>query len=152
VGGLPPNANPSVFGPYANLPPGSLQRIPDPNPVVPGGPWTPHNAPGVRPGNFLGPKQATGGRGQVQWVPPEGEGGPLGSKGYWKTNRPGQKGWDRYDEKGNPISPEEAHPGNLPGDEASLVAGGITFGTILYWVISEGSRVVFPPRNLVPVP
>jgi len=23
---------------------------------------------------------------------------------------------------------------------------------VLYWVLSEGSRVVFPPRNLIPVP
>lgn len=27
-----------------------------------------------------------------------------------------------------------------------------TIGTILYWIVSLGSRVVFPPRNLVPIP
>ncbi len=35
---------------------------------------------------------------------------------------------------------------------AAGVAGGVAVGTILYWVISEGSRILFPPRNLVPVP
>lgn len=28
----------------------------------------------------------------------------------------------------------------------------VAIGTILYWMISEGSRILFPPRNLVPVP
>ncbi|MEA4828104.1 MAG: hypothetical protein VB130_16015, partial [Clostridium sp.] len=27
-----------------------------------------------------------------------------------------------------------------------------TAGITLYWVVSEGSRIVFPPRNLVPIP
>lgn len=31
-------------------------------------------------------------------------------------------------------------------------AGAAAVGTALYWIISEGSRVVFPVRNLVPVP
>jgi len=34
---------------------------------------------------------------------------------------------------------------------AGRAAGGAAIGTILYWIISEGSRL-FPPRNLVPVP
>ena len=34
------------------------------------------------------------------------------------------------------------------GRTAAIVGGGI----ILYWIISEGLRVLFPPRNLVPVP
>jgi hypothetical protein len=25
-------------------------------------------------------------------------------------------------------------------------------GTVLYWVVSESSRVLFPPRNLIPAP
>lgn len=32
------------------------------------------------------------------------------------------------------------------------VAGGVAIGTILYWIVSEGSRIVFPPRNLIPIP
>jgi hypothetical protein len=31
------------------------------------------------------------------------------------------------------------------------VVGGITWGTVIYIIISEGSRL-FPPRNLVPIP
>jgi RHS repeat-associated protein len=31
-------------------------------------------------------------------------------------------------------------------------AAGVSLAVILYWVISEGSRLAFPPRNLVPVP
>ncbi len=83
--------------------------IPDPNGVVPGGPWTPNNA--GRPGNYFGPKPPKGGRPEAQWVPPEADGGPPGSEGYWKTKKPGGK-WDqRYDQEGNPITPDEAHPG-----------------------------------------
>ena len=37
-------------------------------------------------------------------------------------------------------------------DECKNVAKGVAAGTILYWIISEGSRIFFPPRNLVPVP
>ena len=40
---------------------------------------------------------------------------------------------------GRPLTPEEA---------AALA----TIGTVLYWIVSEGSRIVFPIRNLVPVP
>ena len=40
----------------------------------------------------------------------ENNGGPKGAKKpYWKINLPGQKGWKRYDLKGNPITPKEAH-------------------------------------------
>jgi RHS repeat-associated protein len=94
-----------------------------PNPTnVPGGPWTPHDA--NRPGQFLGPKPSDGrgGRPQCQYVPPEGEGGPPGSRGYWKTNQPGQSGWQRYNFEGKPITAQEAHriptprpPGNNGG-------------------------------------
>lgn len=38
------------------------------------------------------------------------------------------------------------------GDKgAANIAAGAAFGTALYWIISEVSRI-FPPRNLVPVP
>lgn len=76
-----------------------------------GGPWTPN--PKGRPGNFLGSKIGHGGREQCQWVPEQENGGPQGSKGYWKVNMPGKKGWNRYDRgSGEPISLDEAHPGN----------------------------------------
>ena len=35
------------------------------------------------------------------------------------------------------------------GNSAAKAAG---VGAALYWIISEGSRILFPPRNLLPVP
>jgi len=96
-----------------NFPPtnaANLPNIPNPNGIVPGGPWTPNDGAGVRPGNFQGPKPPKGGRAQCQWVPAEKNGGPPGSNGYWKTNDAGQQGWSRFDQSGNPITPEQAHP------------------------------------------
>ncbi|HQT90223.1 MAG TPA: PAAR domain-containing protein [Acidiphilium sp.] len=87
----------------------NASEIPDPNGVVPGGPWT-AAGPGQRPGTFFGPKQVRGARQTTRWVPPEDQGGPPGSKGYWKTKTP-DASWQRYDRDGNPISPEQAHPG-----------------------------------------
>jgi hypothetical protein len=47
------------------------------------------------------------------FVPDEANGGPKNAKeAYWKTQEPGQKGWQRYNLEGKPITPEEAHPGN----------------------------------------
>jgi RHS repeat-associated protein len=100
VGGSPLNR----IDPY-----GLAATIPDPNGIVPGS-WTPAG-PGQRPGSFFGPKAPSGGKMQCEYVPGEGDGGPGGSKGYWKTKAPGQKGWSRYNLEGEPITPEEAHPG-----------------------------------------
>lgn len=49
-------------------------------------------------------------------------------------------------------TPEGQLPPLITWRNAAGVAGGVAVGTILYWVISEGSRILFPPRNLVPVP
>ena len=81
---------------------------PDPNGVVPGGPWTPAG-PGQRPGTFYGPPQPSGGRDTATWVPTEQAGGPSGSQGYWKFKTP-DTDWQRFNTEGAPISPEEAHP------------------------------------------
>ena len=100
---------PPPMGPF---PPDAPGRIPDASDIpdsIPGGPWTPAG-PGQRAGDFWGPKQP-GGRTMCRWVPSDTAGGPPGSQGYWKTQTPGVKGWSRYDQSGNPISPEEAHPG-----------------------------------------
>ncbi len=93
------------LGPWTP-PPGGIS----PPDSIPGGPWTP--ATGQRPGDFWGPKQPGSGRPMCRYVPPAGQGGPPGSQGYWKTQSPGQKGWQRYDNNGNPITPDQAHPGN----------------------------------------
>ena len=91
---------------------GSGAPIPDPNGTVPGGPWT--TAPGQQPGTFYGPSPEKGQKPTARWVPAEGDGGPPGSEGYWKTKEMGQKGWSRFDQSGNPITPEQAHPGSKP--------------------------------------
>ena len=83
-------------------------------PKIPGGPYKPGIKPGQRPGSFYGPQQPKGPRPMVQYVPPEEDGGPSGSKGYFKKDIPGQPGEQRYDMEGNEITPEQAHPGNPP--------------------------------------
>jgi hypothetical protein len=40
---------------------------------------------------------------------------------------------------------------NLKKCDTNDIAGWALVGTILYWVISEGSRILFPPRNLIPL-
>ena len=86
-----------------------LNAFLNPNGVIPGGPWEP-NVNG-RPGSYLGPKIKGLGRPLLQYVPDELNGGPRGAKtSYWKVKIPGQKGWQRYNMCGKPISPEEAHP------------------------------------------
>ena len=77
---------------------------------IPGGPYSPK--PDGRPGSFLGPKQPKGPRIECQYVP---EGGNK-PKPYWKVTQP--DGTDqRYDLDGNPISADEAHPGNPEVEE-----------------------------------
>lgn len=100
---------PPPIGPFPPEPPGRIPEASDIPDSIPGGPWTPAG-PGQRPGDFWGPKQP-GGRTMCRWVPSDDAGGPPGSQGYWKTQTPGVKGWSRYDQEGNPISPGEAHPG-----------------------------------------
>ncbi|MEZ5798993.1 MAG: RHS repeat-associated core domain-containing protein [Paracoccaceae bacterium] len=84
------------------------ESVPD---FIPGGPYGPK--PGARPGTFLGPKQSNGPRTECQWVP-EGRDAP---EPYWKTKKPGDKDWQRYNLEGEPITAEQAHPGNPPSDE-----------------------------------
>lgn len=36
--------------------------------------------------------------------------------------------------------------------QVQKACGWVLVGTIAYWVCSEGSRILFPPRNLIPVP
>jgi RHS repeat-associated protein len=109
------------LNPLSFADPGGLQPIPEPNGVVPGGPWTP--APGQRPGAFYGPPQP-GGRNMCQWVPPYDPNGPPsgppGSQGYWKTKTPSTP-WTRYDQGGRPITPEQAHPGPSRGPLSNSV-------------------------------
>ena len=85
-------------------------EIPDTVPEnIPGGPYTQKPAEGGRRGSFQGPPQESGPRSQAQWVPPKD-----GNQGYFKTQQPGQKGWQRFNRSGRPITPEQAHPSSKP--------------------------------------
>jgi RHS repeat-associated protein len=54
--------------------------------------------------------------------------------------------------------PAPPSPGNVKSGSGSVspdpghVAGWAIVAGTIYWVISEGSRILFPPRNLIPVP
>jgi RHS repeat-associated protein len=54
-----------------------------------------------------------------------------------------------------PKCPPETAPAPAPDptdNNNDNTAQAVSAAAILYWVISEGSRILFPPRNLVPVP
>jgi RHS repeat-associated protein len=51
--------------------------------------------------------------------------------------------------KDKPPSPPVLVP--VPADKAVKAATAASVAVIIYWIISEGSRL-FPPRNLIPVP
>ena len=42
--------------------------------------------------------------------------------------------------------------GNIDLNAAANAGAWAAAGAVLYWVISEGSRIIFPPRNLIPIP
>jgi RHS repeat-associated protein len=91
-----------------------FQATPNPNGIVPGGPWTP--APpgsGQLPDTFYGPKQPFGQRPMCQYVPENSVGGNYHPP-YWKYTPGGQSGQpqQRFNINGEPITPEQAHPGN----------------------------------------
>jgi len=101
---------PPPMGPFPPEAPGRIPEASDIPNSIPGGPWTPAG-PGQRSGAFYGPKQPSGPRAMCEYSPPESEGGLKGSSGYWKLSPPGQP-QQRYDMNGNPITAEQAHPGN----------------------------------------
>jgi len=53
--------------------------------------------------------------------------------------------------KDKPPSPPVPVPVPVPADTAVKAGTAVSAGVILYWIISEGSRL-FPPRNLIPIP
>ena len=113
----------SVYGytrqsPLRWIDPQGLDPVPSPPSNLPGGPYEPAGA-GQRTGAFFGPKQSQGPRAICQYVPNEASGGMPGAKEpYWKFKLPGQS-WQRYSTVGNPITPEQAHPGNTQTEDDS---------------------------------
>ena len=137
------NLNPLSFTDPAGLQPYTGQGPPS---TVPGGPWTPQA--GQRPGAFQGPANPNGGgREMCQYVPDERNGGPRGAKeGYWKTKEPG-KPWTRFDLKGNPITPEQAHPGSPQSNPAGNPFLGVPGSMPAYPLVCPLCNFVMPPSN-----
>jgi WXG100 family type VII secretion target len=137
--------------------------IPVPGDSTNGWKWNPN--PQNSRGGSWGPKEPIPGQGQ-----PSGSWDP---EGHWDVDD-GKGRRQRYDEKGQPISPEEAHGKKEKSEEepdgkeeksepakfeissdllkkAEVITGLTGAALITYLIISEGSRL-FPPRNLIPIP
>jgi hypothetical protein len=72
----------------------------------------------------------------------------TGDKLDWHNGKPGEKGW-----KGKDHWHWNEHDWHFePGDTVKRVTTVITVGVVIYWIVSETSRIWFPPRNLAPVP
>ncbi|HSF31448.1 MAG TPA: RHS repeat-associated core domain-containing protein [Candidatus Tectomicrobia bacterium] len=156
------NGDPINFSDPFGLCPNCEPPVPVPN----GGPdngWKWNPDPNNSRGGSWGPKRPLKGQSQPSASPeePNSEGGT----GHWDVDD-GLGHRQRYNDKGEPITAEEAHGKNAdassePSNEGDDQSGfmnkmskitGLTGGAlVLYVVISEGSRA-FPPRNLVPVP
>jgi len=108
---------------------GLTEVSPNPNGVVPGGPWTPAGS-GQPPGTFYGPKTPGQPQNVCRYVPGDATGTPHDP--YWKAKQGGSKGWQRYAQNGNPIPPEQAHPGNRPAPSAPPVPP--TPPSVPWWV------------------
>jgi RHS repeat-associated protein len=91
-------------------------------------------------------------------VPSEGGEQPGGSwdpdEGHWDVDNLGVKGRRRFDPNGKEVT----HEGDLiygpqqfptPSPDVVRNVGG---AALAYWIISEGLRILVPPRNFVPVP
>lgn len=65
---------------------------------------------------------------------------------------------EKCDNPGTPCPQPEPSPQPkvvpvpVPADTATKAATAVSIGVIIYYIISEGSRILFPPRNLIPVP
>jgi RHS repeat-associated protein len=127
---------------YVQVASAGMSNIPIPPAKIPGGPWTEAGPDGNLRGTFFGPKMPKVQRTRLQWVPPESEGGPKGSQGYWKTQAPGQKGFDRFNQAGEPITPEEAHPGGQPSSPSG--------GFLLEDLLDPLFIIIVPPSVFMP--
>ena len=165
-GNKPPEPEPKPLPPPPKPAPTRPDGRPEPPPVLPppgasGQPnewvYVPNQAPspGQRPG---------------RWKPRERVPNPKGAQpsaswdpdGHWDIDTPSPTGGkgdrQRFLPDGTAIGPDHRP---LRGGSSSFVldpriardgAMAIGTGAFVYWFISEGSRIVFPPRNLVPIP
>jgi RHS repeat-associated protein len=120
---------PDFIGP---LQPGD-SRIPNPPPNIPGGPWTwLRNPQNPRGGAFYGPK-GPGGRRPICTYAPAGTVN-NNKDPYWKKND-GSGNTQRYDQNGNPISPDQAHPGSNPPVPYTILPTTAPDGTPIFKVV-----------------
>lgn len=78
---------------------------------------------------------------------------PHGHEWDWSQENPRQPGKPIPTPCPAPIPDQGAsnNDSNNSSDTAKKIAEGIGLGTILYFIISEGSRIVIPIRNLIPI-
>jgi RHS repeat-associated protein len=89
-----------------------------------------------------------------------GAGAPHVHDWDWSQKSPRQRGRSLSDEEKEELerrtilpSPYDLIPAHKPIPiTVKQAAVGVTIGVILYWTISEGLRILCPPRNLIPVP
>jgi hypothetical protein len=94
---------------------------------------------------------------------------PGGDYVDWHPGQPGKPGWggkDHWHHNGgkqhlkpgdeipdpNPVEPPAAPDLPQPDPNTKYVVIGVGAGCVIYWIVSEGSRFLFPPRNLIPIP
>jgi RHS repeat-associated protein len=143
----------SEAGPgVANASKASPQRI---NSPAKGPPGTTVTIPGRKDGEATDRTYGSDGRAQtdVDRGHDHGEGDPHAHDWDWSKDPPRQPG--------RPLTPEEREKENARNqdkpkpseraDQAKTAAAGVTVGVIIYWIVSEGSRL-FLPRNLIPIP
>jgi len=99
----------------------------------------------------------------VPFVPPDGSKKEPGQQKEefekWIKSKRAPKGYrprpgrtDQQDQLGNEELADETLKKLRGKNDYGVVEIVCVGGMILYWVISEGSRFAFPPRNLLPVP
>ncbi|MCB0076906.1 MAG: WXG100 family type VII secretion target [Anaerolineales bacterium] len=134
--------------------------------------------PGAPPGTIWRPVPPTAPDRRTKWVPRppiKGQSQPSASwdpDGHWDVED-GFGERRRYDKEGNPLTPDQAHDpsDSTPSNQSSIhsqlgpttisedtlrkigqITGLTGTALIVYIIVSEGLRILFPPRNLIPLP
>lgn len=85
--------------------------VPYPSDKIPSDPWEwSQNLQNPRGSEFIGPKQPFGPRVRCTYSPPS----KINREPYFKTTDPITREQQRYNMSGDPITPDEAHPGPSP--------------------------------------
>lgn len=82
------------------------------------------------------------------WKGPNPPNGVWDPSGHWDINGGKGEPVDHYDPKGNPITPGEAHPGNIQLPSAKQIVigiGAVGTGYLIYRGVRMLPSVVFPP-------